>query len=860
MIRKGEATGGRERRADRQRAGARARASAARPVTLAVLAFSLVFACVIAVKLQQEWTAAQGAADAAKARSAALLAERVSNRIAEIDGAAAVAAAQIAALDAADVEPSARAAINRLAAAEAVYGAAVLMPDGRVFAAGGASTETLRAAADAGLQDGLAVRAGEAGSVAHAFPTPFADGSVGAVVVVFSPDALIPAPRAGVLHLLTDTDGRLIAMAPATAFDGAPLAAQRFGLDADQVASLAERGGALRGAQLGEEAQTLGAARIPGAPLHALVIGSSGINQAAWINTLVFHVLLLIAPLGTAVALSARLRSETDKLDATERRLRDSESRLRLAIESARCGVWDWNLATDEVVLTDSFAHLIGRAKGERLTGPELMLMFGEDDRHRVRAAMRGAAQAQDVDVEVRAAGLAVWLQLRGRLMSGTNRIVGVAIDVTERKGAQARVAAAESRLRAALESMNESFVLWDSRQRLILWNRKFREFFALPDDALKPGMSYGDVEGRAGRAIEKVHGEDEYAGYELELLDGRWLRYSERRTADGGLVSVGADITALKSQEAALRDNDREMRRTVDNLRLSQERVQELAENYEQEKIRAEEANRSKSEFLANMSHELRTPLNAINGFSEIMSGEMFGPLGHERYKDYVQDILSSGQHLLSLINDILDMSKIEAGKMQLQPEPVDPVELVEQCVRIMRARAEEKDIALAVEGARLPSIEADPRAMKQVLLNLMSNAVKFTPEGGKVVVRTFDAADGVVMQVADTGIGIAEEDLPRVGRPFEQIENQHSKVHQGSGLGLALSKSLVEMHGGTLRIDSVLGKGTTVSFTLPAVAAVEPDPDEMTDDPAALSDAEHRALSGEAEPESRSEAAAAP
>jgi two-component system cell cycle sensor histidine kinase PleC len=275
-------------------------------------------------------------------------------------------------------------------------------------------------------------------------------------------------------------------------------------------------------------------------------------------------------------------------------------------------------------------------------------------------------------------------------------------------------------------------------------------------------------------------------------------------------------------------------MRRTVDNLRRSQERVQELAENYEQEKIRAEEANRSKSEFLANMSHELRTPLNAINGFSEIMSGEMFGPLGHERYKDYVQDILSSGQHLLSLINDILDMSKIEAGKMQLQPEPVDPAQLLEQCVRIMRARAEEKDIDLTVEGEALPSIEADPRAIKQVLLNLMSNAVKFTPEGGKVAVRTFDAADGVVIQVADTGIGIAEDDLQRVGRPFEQIENQHSKVHQGSGLGLALSKSLVEMHGGTLRIDSVLGKGTTVSFTLPTIAAVEPEDTPTEAEPA--------------------------
>jgi two-component system cell cycle sensor histidine kinase PleC len=138
------------------------------------------------------------------------------------------------------------------------------------------------------------------------------------------------------------------------------------------------------------------------------------------------------------------------------------------------------------------------------------------------------------------------------------------------------------------------------------------------------------------------------------------------------------------------------------------------------------------------------------------------------------------------------------------------------------MHARAEEKNITLGVEGERLPEVEADPRALKQVLLNLMSNAVKFTPDGGTVMVRTFDASDGVVLQVSDTGIGISEADLPRVGRPFEQIENQHAKKHQGSGLGLALSKSLIEMQGGTLRIDSVLGKGTTVSFSLPATAVI--------------------------------------
>jgi two-component system cell cycle sensor histidine kinase PleC len=794
----------------------------AQPVTLAVMAFSLVFACVIAVKLQQEWTAAHAEARAGIARDAGMIAERTAGRIAEIETAARMAATQFSVLNPRSIEPVANATLSSLVETPYVPSAAVLAPDGRVFAAGPASTEIFRQAAEAGLETRIAVQPGTPVPLSLTSPIEFADGTVGALVVLLSAPALIPEQAAGRQAFLTDIDGYLLGVPQPGQGPDRVFAVEQFNLRAADIALLAERGGSVHGAEVAGEMQAIGAARMAGAPIHALVVAPVKINQAAWTNTLIFHILLLIAPLGTAVALSARLRNESDKLDATEERLRDSEGRLRLAIESARCGVWDWDLATDEVVLTDSFAQLIGRERGERMTGPELLMLFSEDDRNRIRSAMRSAAQGLDVDVEVRVAGLAVWVQIRGRLMGEANRIVGVAIDVTERKGAQARVAAAESRLRAALESMNESFVLWDSRQRLILWNRKFREFFNLPGKKLKPGMAYGDVEMLAGRAITLAHAEDENGGYELELKDGRWLRYSERRTADGGLVSVGADITALKSQEAALKENDREMRRTVDNLRRSQERVQELAENYEQEKLRAEEANRSKSEFLANMSHELRTPLNAINGFSEIMQGEMFGPLGHERYKDYVTDILSSGQHLLSLINDILDMSKIEAGKMQLQPEPIEPAQLLEQCVRIMRARAEEKTIKLGVEGQPLPSVEADPRAIKQVLLNLMSNAVKFTPEGGKVIVRTFDAADGVVIQVADTGIGIPEEDLHRVGRPFEQIENQHSKVHQGSGLGLALSKSLIELHGGTLRIDSVLGKGTTVSFTLPTQAAV--------------------------------------
>lgn len=815
MIRKRDA---RRKRTGSAQAGQTLRRGASARVAFAlVLGFVIAFGGVIAIKLWQDWRTAEAEVASTQARSAAFLAERVSGRLAEVRSALAMAAVQLETLA---PEHAARPALETLTRSPWVESAALLLPDGRVIATQEASGEALRAVADAALAAGsdVYVRPGSATHVAIAYPARLSDGAVGAILALVDPAALLPRRTEGEIALLTDASGRLIAVQPAAPFEGAPLAAERFGLDPAAVARMAERGGAIRGASLAGADSVLGAAVIAGAPLHALTLGPGAVDSAAWRQTLLFNLLLFAATLGASVALFLVLHRRMGQLSVTEGRLRESQNRLHLAMEGARVGVWDWDLDTDTVLLTDWFAQILGRTQAEEMSGPDFLLLLSEEDRNRVRAALRSAAQSHDVDVEVRAAQLPVWLQMRGRIMAGSRRLVGVAIDITERKGAQARVQAAETRLRAALESMTESFVLWDSRRRLVLWNRKFRDFFGLSDTALKPGMGYGDVEALAASSIRHVHGASSAESYDLELADGRWLHYSERQTADGGLVSVGADITALKTQEAALRDNDRALRGTVENLKRSQARVEELASAHQQERLRAEEANRSKSEFLANMSHELRTPLNAINGFSEIMAGEMFGPLGDDRYKGYVTDILSSGQHLLLLINDILDMSKIEAGKMQLQPEAVRPDELIEQCIRIMRARAEEKSISLIVEAGPLPEIEADPRALKQIMLNLMSNAVKFTPEGGQVKVRGLDAADGVVLQVADTGIGIPAEQLPRLGRPFEQIESQIAKSHQGSGLGLALSKSLIELHGGTLRIDLVLGKGTTVSFTLPA------------------------------------------
>jgi two-component system cell cycle sensor histidine kinase PleC len=354
--------------------------------------------------------------------------------------------------------------------------------------------------------------------------------------------------------------------------------------------------------------------------------------------------------------------------------------------------------------------------------------------------------------------------------------------------------------------------------------NRNYRNVFSLEARLLKPGALRSEVNRYAHLAIrqEQPPADGRRGVREAELNDGRWIQISERRTAEGGLVMTAADITAIKTQEEARRKNEEELQRAVVSLERSQEQLSELARKYEAEKVRAEGANKAKSEFLANMSHELRTPLNAINGFSEIMVGEMFGPLGDARYKEYAGDILSSGQHLLALINDILDMSKIEAGKMNLKFEPLTIEDVVEDAVRLVRNRAEAAGLAVQLEFPRdLPEVQADYRAIKQVLLNLLSNAIKFTPRGGRVTVRADARPDPlgerVRISVKDTGIGIAAADLKRLAQPFEQIESQHSKTQQGTGLGLALTKSLVEMHGGALDIQSAPGEGTTVGFSLP-------------------------------------------
>jgi two-component system, cell cycle sensor histidine kinase PleC len=530
--------------------------------------------------------------------------------------------------------------------------------------------------------------------------------------------------------------------------------------------------------------------------------------------------------LGFAFHWQATRAREADLIYETVR------SRIDTALNRGRCGLWDWDLARGRIFWSQSMFDILGlKAKEDLLSFGDVSTLVHPDDVQLYELASELAdAKLTFIDHAFRmrhADGHWIWLRARCELVTQPREpgphLIGIAVDVTEQKNLVEKTVAADLRLRDAIETIPEAFVLWDADNRLVLCNSNFQELHDLPDEAITVGESYEAVvaAGRKPVVRNKVStGGPAVPGartFEAQLEDGRWLHISERRTKDGGYVSVGTDITALKTHEEKLIDSEKRQMATIADLRTSQQRSAELTEKYAAEKTRAEEANQAKSKFLANMSHELRTPLNAIIGFSEIMESNMFGPLGAEKYHEYCSDIRSSGQYLLEVINDILDMSKIEAGRIRLDFEDLALDPLLGEAMRVVSARALDKQLEVVARISPELRLRADRRALKQIALNLLSNAVKFTPAGGRVTVRGRATERCIVLAIADTGIGIAPDALTRLGRPFEQVESQLTKSHQGSGLGLAIAKSLVELHGGRMRIRSTLGKGTLVVVRLP-------------------------------------------
>ena len=421
----------------------------------------------------------------------------------------------------------------------------------------------------------------------------------------------------------------------------------------------------------------------------------------------------------------------------------------------------------------------------------------------RIMGPVRAASQAADriahgeLDVAIPISGRDELASLLGSMSTMRDSIrTMVERERTQRRSAQARFV-------DAIENSLEGVIVVGADGKIVVANAQAQLFFGKASSHLRHDGQYGALiehaieigvfaAETAGELRALATGEVQAVDIEEKLSDGRWLRLVQSRTSEGGAILVLSDISLLKEREFVLREA----------------------------KERAEAANRAKTEFLTNMGHELRTPLNAVIGFSEIIASEMMGPSGHPKYTEFATDILHSGRHLLAIINDILDLSKSESGRIELQMGLVCVAALFEETRRLVTKDFDKARVTLEVEApAADVMIEGDSVKLQQILLNLLSNAAKFTAPGGHTTMAARHDGDRVLISVKDTGIGMRAEDIPLALSPFGQVDSRLARKYEGTGLGLALTKALVELHGGTLAIESAPGVGTTVSISLAAI-----------------------------------------
>lgn len=637
--------------------------------------------------------------------------------------------------------------------------------------------------------------------------------------------------------LISNGPGAVVGILPAEPL-GTQSLADRLG-PVQPLTTFADKAGVMD-VTLADGREALATVRTLRAPFGqlAVIAPKSGLLADWWISSCRSFFLLIGTSCMLLVLAAAFLWQAGRALAADAMNCR-VHGRIDTALSQGRCGLWDWDLARGRIYWSESMYAMLGMkaVSGFVSYGDLMALLHPQDQGFGDVADLLAGPQGSVLDRSFQlrnAEGHWIWLRIRAVIKHEAKdadpHLIGIAIDVTDEKKRADLTRTANERLSDAVEGLSEAFVLWDADNRLVTCNSRFLKLHALQPALAQPGMPYCEVIARATPPhIKTSLPSSQAAGgggtYEAQLADGRWLQVNERRTKDGGYVSVGTDITALKRHEEQLLDSERRLMAMVADLRRSRQALEtqaqqlaELAEQHAEKKAEAESANRVKSEFLANMSHELRTPLNAIIGFSEMMLSEVFGPLGSERYRAYVSDIRGSGQHLLEVISDVLEMARLESGRVRLERSVFTANAAVEDAVGQHKAIAVEKRVTVLTEADPSIMIDADRSALVKVLSHLLANAVRYSPEGGEVTVRVRAANQAVNLFVEDNGPGIAPAALSRIGRPFEQVDGTLLDGMKGSGLGLAIVRSIVELHGGTLRIRSVVGEGTIVMAHFPA------------------------------------------
>lgn len=556
---------------------------------------------------------------------------------------------------------------------------------------------------------------------------------------------------------------------------------------------------------------------------------------SSWRNALAINVTLFSMTSIVVLAIVLAYFRQSSRAAEAQHAYVETHDLVDTALSLGRSGLWDWNVSRGEIQLSRSLYELLGFAPTASIGFAELEPRLHPADlaiKSSLYRVVAGNLKSFDRTFRLRHSdGHFIWLRARAEATSqpnGATHLVGIAVDVSEQQAMAERTKQAHHRLHSAIENIPETFVLCDNNDDIILANSKYRSVFGLGEEDTRPGTNLSQVMKKSRKPIESARVGGNLANrddgaFEIKMPDGRWILLSERRTKDG-FIAIGADITQLKAHQNRLHESERRLTdiiHTLSETRGDAERkaaqLEELNQSFRIEKNRAEAASRAKTTFLANMSHELRTPLNAILGFSDIMRQQMLGPIGSEKYCGYANDIYESGEFLLQLIDDILDMQKIETGRTTILRRVFDLTETVAETARMVEASAAKRDIDLTIDQPERLDVYADRRAVTQILLNLMSNAIKFSEIGGEVRVSIKERGGSVLLSITDRGEGISSSNLTKIGKPFEQTESEWTRTKKGTGLGLAIARSLTELHGGRFRIASTLGEGTIVAIRFP-------------------------------------------